>query len=154
MTQAERPTGKYYEELNIGDHWVTQRRTVTETDLVNFTSFSWDIHPAHTDAEYARAQFGRRLFHGPGIFSMATGLEMALGIKRGTSIVMLAINNWNMKAPVFVDDTIYVKETVAAKRETSKSDRGIITFHLQILNQKDEVCQEGDWLVMFHRIPK
>ncbi|REE07483.1 acyl dehydratase [Paraburkholderia sp. BL27I4N3] len=154
MTQStNRPPGKYYEELNVGDTWETKSRTVTETDLVNFTSFSWDTHPMHTNAEYARnSPFGQRLMHGPGVFAMASGLEIGLGFKEGTSLVMLGMT-WNMKNVVFIGDTIRVREVVASKRETKKPDRGIVTFDLEVLNQKDEIVQHGQWVIMFSRIP-
>ena len=39
----------------------------------------------------------------------------------------------------------------AATRPTSKGDRGIVTFDVSVVNQHDEVCQDGQWLVMFSR---
>ena len=30
-------------------------------------------------------------------------------------------------------------------------DRGVVRSRVQILNQRDEVCQEGDWLVLMSR---
>jgi acyl dehydratase len=154
MSELQRPLGLYYDEIEVGRSWTTQRRTVTETDLINFVGFSWDTHPMHTDLQFAKStQFGERLMHGPGVFAMASGLEIGLGFKRGTSLVMLGMT-WNLKLPVLIGDTIYVKETVASKRETKKPDRGIITFDLQVLNQRDEVCHDGQWLVMFMRRPE
>lgn len=150
-TTEARPTGKYFDELDVGDTWETAGRTITETDLVLFASWSGDNHPLHTNEEYAKTtQFGTRIFHGPGVFAAATGLEVRLGFKDGTAIAFLGMT-WNLKAPVMIGDTIRVKETVATKRESKKPDRGIITFDVAVLNQRDEVCQDGQWVVMFKR---
>jgi acyl dehydratase len=43
---------------------------------------------------------------------------------------------------------------VAATRPTSKGDRGIVTFDVEVLNQAGEVCQDGQWVVMFQRAPR
>ena len=58
---------------------------------------------------------------------------------------------WNLKAAVRIGDTIHVHQTVAATRPTSKGDRGIVTFDVEVLNQHGEVCQDGQWVVMFQR---
>lgn len=146
-----RPSGKFFDEFTIGETWDSPARTITEADITIFAGFSGDFHPLHTDAEFAKkTQFGQRLFHGPGAFAIATGLESRLGLKEGTAIAFLGMN-WSLKAPVFIGDTIRVRETVAVKKESKKPDRGVVTFDVAILNHRDEVCQDGQWLVMFKR---
>jgi acyl dehydratase len=146
-----RPSGKFFDEFNIGDTWDSPARTITEADVTIFAGFSGDYHPLHTDAEFAKkSQFGQRLFHGPGAFAIATGLESRLGLKEGTAIAFLGMT-WSLKAPIFIGDTIRVRETIAVKKESKKLDRGVVTFDVAILNQRDEVCQDGQWLVMFKR---
>ena len=70
----------------------------------------------------------------------------------GTLTAFLGMT-WNLKGAVRIGDTIHVHQTVAATRATSKGDRGIVTFDVEVLNQRDEVCQDGQWLVMFSRAP-
>lgn len=148
-----RPLGRFYEEFSVNDTWDSPARTITDADLVIFAGFSGDYHPLHTDEEYAKTtQFGKRIFHGPGAFAIATGLEFRLGIKEGTAIAFLGMT-WRNVAPVYIGDTIRVRETVAEMRETKKPDRGIVNFDVKILNQRDNVCQEGQWIVMFKRKP-
>ncbi len=149
--QVSRPTGMYYDDFEVGAAWETAARTITESDLVMFAGISGDYNPLHTDEEYSRqTQFGGRIFHGPGVFAVATGLESRLGIKDGTAIAFLGMT-WNLKAAVHIGDTIRVRQGVAAMRESKRSDRGIVTFDVQVLNQRDQVCQDGQWLVMFKR---
>jgi acyl dehydratase len=144
--------GLYFDDFSVGQSWVSPGRTITEADIVNFAGISGDFNPIHTDQEYAaRTQFGARLFHGPGVFAVATGLESRLGIKEGTAIAFLGMT-WNLRGPVLAGDTIRVEQSVAAvKPSSSKPDRGVVTFDVAVLNQRDEVVHDGQWLVMFSR---
>jgi acyl dehydratase len=145
--------GMYFDEFEVGQEWKSPARTITEADVVAFAGFSGDFNPLHTDEEFARTtQFKGRIFHGPGVFAIATGLESRLGIKEGTAIAFLGMT-WDLKAAVRIGDTIHVHQSVSTTRATSKGDRGIVTFDVQVLNQHDEVCQSGQWLVMFQRDP-
>jgi acyl dehydratase len=145
------PSARLYEEFTVGETWTTSRRTITETDVVIFTGFSGDNNPIHTDAEFAKTTiYGDRLLHGPAGFVIATGLESRLGIKEGTAIAFLGMT-WNMKGPIKIGDTLYVVQKVVGMRETKKSDRGIVTFHVALKNQREEVVQDGEWLVMMSR---
>ncbi|MBT2550240.1 MaoC/PaaZ C-terminal domain-containing protein [Arthrobacter sp. ISL-65] len=146
---------RYLEELDLGQQWTSAGRTVTEFDVVTFATWSGDMHPLHTNEEYAKTtEFGTRLFHGPGALSIAFGLEMALGWKNGSAIAFLGIDNWNLRAPIRIGDTISVREEVIGiKPSASKPDRGVVTTRVQILNQDGVICQEGDWIVLLSRRP-
>jgi acyl dehydratase len=144
--------GLHFEDFFVGQSWVTPARTITEADLVNFAGLTGDYNPLHTDEEFARAtQFGGRIFHGPGVFSVAIGLESRLGIKDGTALAFLGMT-WNLRGPVRIGDTIRAEQRVAEVRpSTSKPDRGVVTFDVVVKNQHGEVCHDGQWVVMFRR---
>jgi acyl dehydratase len=145
------PNARFYEELGIGDAWETPRRTITETDVVMFAAITGDHNPIHTDEEFAKTTaFGGRILHGPAGFAIATGLESRLGIKEGTAIAFLGMT-WDLRGPIRIGDTIRVRERVTGKRETKKPGAGIVTFYVALLNQRDEVVQEGEWKVMMIR---
>jgi acyl dehydratase len=146
---------RYFDELHLGQEWTSAGRTVTEYDVVTFATWSGDMHPLHTNEEYAKTtEFGGRLFHGPGALSLAFGLEMALGWKNGSAIAFLGINNWNLLAPIRIGDTITVHEEVTQlKPSSTKPDRGVVTTRVRIKNQHGVVCQEGDWVVLLSRRP-
>lgn len=146
--------GMYLDEFAIGQSWASPARTITEADVTNFAGLSGDYNPLHTDEVFAsKTQFGGRIFHGPGVFAVATGLESRLGIKEGTALAFLGMT-WSLKAPVKIGDTIHVEQAVAQVRpSSSKPDRGVVTFDVSVVNQRGEVCQDGQWVVMFKRQP-
>ena len=148
---ASRPPGRFFEELGVGEAWSTPARTITEADLVIFAGFSGDYNAMHTDEEFARSSpFGRRILHGPATFAIATGLESRLGLKDGTAIAFLGMT-WSLRAPVFIGDTIHVRQSVAEKRPSRKPDRGVVTFDVAVVNQRGETCQNGQWVLLFRR---
>src|SRR3546814_13490741 len=79
--------GLTYEEFHQGQSWTTQRRTVTEADVVMFCGVSGDFNPLHSDEEHCRGtRFGTRIAHGPLGMSMAIGLMSQLHLINGTAL--------------------------------------------------------------------
>ena len=137
-------TGLYWEEWKIGAEFVTSARTITETDIINFAGISGDYNPLHIDEEFCRnTQFGTRIAHGPLVYSIATGLIFQLHLYDDTLIAFLGFDSLKFTKPVKIGDTIHARVEVIEKRETSKSDRGIMKRLLQLLNQNNELVQEG-----------
>lgn len=143
--------GKSFDEFQVGQEFVTASRTVTEADVVAFAGLSGDFNPLHVDEEYAKnTPLKGRVAHGALILSMATGLANQLGIFEGTTIALLSMTT-RFIAPVRFGDTIRCQFRVVEKKESKKPDRGIATFGISILNQRDEPVIEGDWVVMLAR---
>ena len=137
-------TGLYWEEWKIGAEFVTSARTITETDIINFAGISGDYNPLHIDEEFCRnTQFGTRIAHGPLVYSIATGLIFQLHLYDDTLIAFLGFDSLKFTKPVKIGDTIHARVEVIEKRETSKSDRGIMKRLLQVLNQNNDLVQEG-----------
>lgn len=145
--------GLFFEEFEIGKEYETAGRTVTETDLVTFAYLSGDHNPLHTDVEFAKnTPWGQRLVYGMLGFVFASGLRARLGIFEGTVIAFLGVT-WDFKGPIFIGDTIRTRVSVIEKRPTKKLDRGIIKQKVVLLNQRDEVIQEGVMTQMMKRQP-
>ncbi|MGO4680201.1 MaoC/PaaZ C-terminal domain-containing protein [Microbacterium sp. 2MCAF23] len=144
---------KFFDDLELGTLWRSEARTITESDVVTFATWSGDMHPLHVDAEYAKSsQFGQRVFHGPGALSLAFGLEMRLGWKMGSAIAFLGIDDWRMPAPIFIGDTIHIREELIELRASaSKPDRGIARTRVEIVNQHGDICQHGEWAVLLFK---
>ena len=142
---------KFYDQFEVGDAWESPRRTITETDVVMFAAITGDHNPIHTDEEFAKTTvFGGRILHGPAGFAIATGLESRIGIKEGTAVAFLGMT-WDLKGPIRIGDTIHVRERVTGKRDTKKLTQGIVFFQVELVNQKNEVVQEGEWKIMMIR---
>jgi acyl dehydratase len=151
--QLPGPVGRYFEDLEIGDVATTASRTITETDIVNFMGLSGVFEELHMSLEYIKTKsvFGRRVSPGPLTFIIAEGLAVQSGLIHHTGMALLGINNMTYRAPVFCNDTINVTMEVTSKRETSKPDRGIVTFRHTIRNQNGEVVLEMDKTRMIRR---
>ena len=136
--------GMFWEEWEIGAEFQTASRTITEADVVNFAGISGDYNPLHIDEEFCKqTQFGTRIAHGPLVYSIAAGLLFQLHLYDDTLIAFLGFDSLKFTLPVKIGDTVRVRVEVLEKRETSKPDRGVMKRLLQVLNQRDEVVQEG-----------
>ncbi|MFV1857851.1 MAG: MaoC/PaaZ C-terminal domain-containing protein [Anaerolineales bacterium] len=143
--------GLTFDQFKVGDAYVSQSRTVTEADVVAFAGLSGDFNPLHTDALFAsETPFGERIAHGMLIASMATGMSNWTGVFEGTTIALME-QVIRYKGAVKFGDTIHLELAVAAKKETSKSDRGVVTFDTQVINQDGTTVIEGQWVLMMRR---
>ena len=139
----------YFEEFEVGQSVTSAGRTVTESDVVAFAALSGDWNAIHTDVEYAAAHvFGQRVAHGLLALSIATGLANRLGFMEETVLAFREIGTWKFSLPVFIGDTIRVRATVMETRPMRRLGGGLVTFKVEILNQKDEVTQRGTWSVL------
>ena len=140
--------GLYFEDYNIGDSATTQGRTVTEADIVSFAALSGDWNPIHVDAEYAKeGMFGERIAHGMLGLSIATGLAIRLGFLEETVIAFMGLD-WKFRGAIKIGDTIRMKAEVAEKKPMPRLGGGLVTFNVEVVNQRDETCQKGTWTVL------
>lgn len=145
---------KFFEDLLAGDRIVTPGRTITEADVVAFAQLTGDWNPIHTDVEFAKTTpYGQRLAHGLLGLSYALGLLDRTGAFSGSVIANLGIEEWKYPKPIFIGDTIRVVVTVTETRLTSDGKRGIVGRTFTVLNQRDEVVQEGRSPVMVRLRP-
>jgi len=139
-TMAE---GLYFEEFSTERTYPTSRRTITETDVVTFTTLCGFFEPLFFDQEYVEKEthYGKRIAPAALTFSIAEGLAILSGIVHKTGMALLGVNI-TVRRPVFVGDTLTVEISVAEKRETKKPDRGIVRFQHRVLNQRGETVME------------
>jgi acyl dehydratase len=154
MTTTPQPRGRYFEDFEVGQEFITPARTITLTDIVNFACLSGDFNEVHTNFEYCKTtQFGEPIAHGPLVYAIAAGLQYASGINDGTLLALLGIDNWRLLSPVKHGDTIRMHARVIDKKETSKADRGIVTFERRCVKQDGTVAQEMKATIMYKRRP-
>lgn len=143
--------GLMFDQFNVGDVFETQGRTVTEADTVNFAGISGDYNPLHTDEEFGKATpMGGRIAHGVLAVAISTGQANQLGIFEGTTIALMS-QSARYLAPVRFGDTIHLELKVAEKKESSKPDRGTITFEANVVNQLGKTVIEGQWVCLIKR---
>jgi len=139
MTEQRR----FFDEIALGEEYESPGRTVTESDIVMFAGLSGDYNVLHTDAEFMKQSiFGERIAHGllglaiqSGLFSRAT---------RAYATLAFVGLRWKFKAPVKIGDTIRLRAKVIARKDLSEPGRGLVTLERTLLNQRDEVVQQGE----------
>lgn len=147
--------GMYFDDFTVGQVLETPRRTITSTDIVNFACLSGDFNGVHTDWEYSRTTpFGEPIAHAPLIYAIMGGLQYASGVNDGTLLAVVGIDEWRMHLPVKHGDTLHMRSTVLETRETSKPERGIITFRREFVNQREEVVQSMKASFLYRRRPQ
>jgi acyl dehydratase len=134
---------RFFEEIAVGEEYESPGRTVTETDIVIFAGLSGDYNVLHTDAEFMKTSiFGERIAHGLLGLAIQSGL-LGRAMPPYATLAFVGVR-WKFKGPIKIGDTIRVWARVASKGEASKPDRGLITLERRVLNQRDEVVQEGE----------
>ena len=147
--------GLYFEEFSVGQKVVTEKRTITETDIMTFAALSGDNNRIHTDPEFSRTtMFGRQVAHGLLGLAVASGLAWQTGILDGTVIAFREVNEWKFVKPVFIDDTIYVELEVKEMKALPRIGGGSVTIALEVKNQNEDVCHRGLWTVLMMSKPK
>lgn len=132
--------GRCWEDQPVGYRFRTARRTVTEADLVAFVTLCGFSEGLFLDAEASRAEGGYsgRLVPGSLTFSYAEGLVVQSGVIAGTGVAYLGATV-EVKAPVFVGDTIEVHVGVTESRASSSPGRGVVTTLNEVFNQRGEL---------------
>jgi oxepin-CoA hydrolase / 3-oxo-5,6-dehydrosuberyl-CoA semialdehyde dehydrogenase len=152
------PFRKYFEELEVGEHLITHRRTVTEADIVNFGSVSGDHFYAHFDEIAAKdSMFGKRIAHGYFVLSAAAG--MFVDPAPGPVMLNYGLEELRFVAPVAPGDTIQVKlivkkKTVRQQRESDPKPFGMVWFDVEVRNQEQVIVAEYTILTLVERKKK
>ncbi len=150
---GEKKRGKYYEEFDVGEELVTQARTVAEADTINYTILSWDTNALHTDAVYCQSNgYGGVLAPLLLPIVFANGLGATLGFLAGTNRGALG-DWWEFVRPVKVGDTLRFRQVIVEKRDAEDPSTGIVTFGMEMINERDEVVSRGQRSALVARMP-
>jgi len=144
--------GLNFEQHEIGATFRTLGRTVSETDIVTFVNLCGFTEPLFMDMEYVAREsvFKRRAAPGALTFALAEGLIIQTGLIHGTGMAYLG-GDVRVVGPVLEGDTLAVEVEVTDKRETKKSDRGIVSYRHRVLNQRGELVLEAKVQRMIRR---
>lgn len=144
----------YAEDFEIGKGAQSGGRTITEADIVNYVGFSGDYDARYIDIEYAKRDlFGERIAPGMMAFDIAFGMwtwQHYNQFKQPPSNFAGHLTDTvTFLAPVKVGDTVSCKYRVASCRNSKSKPRvSIVKFDLQVINQRNELVQEGSTAMM------
>lgn len=131
--------GQFFEDLIVGRRFKTIGRTITEPDIVAFINCTGMTEVLFTNLEFLKheSDIKGRLAPGSMVYCFAEGLLVHATMQH-TGFAFLGMT-FKIEAPVFAGDTIHVEvEVTEARRSRSRPNRGIVTTHNRILNQKGE----------------
>ncbi len=133
--------GRRFDDFQVGQTFRTYRRTLTETDLVNFTQFAGLKLPIFIDAEAARqSAHGGRIM--PGFLTASVSAGMLESVVGDRILAALGMDEFRFKMPVRPGDTLGAEVRVDRKKETSDPSRGVLTLHVKLVNQHDQAVLE------------
>lgn len=125
--------GYALEDLHVGMQAVVSR-TITETDLRNFSGVSGDTNPMHLNEEYAsQTPFHGSIVHG---FLSASLISAVIGTRLPGPGCIYMSQTLKFLAPVRVGDTVYAVATV---REIIPEKRRVLL---------ETKCYVGDTVVI------
>jgi 3-hydroxybutyryl-CoA dehydratase len=146
--RADEVLDRPYDDLVEGEWFASRRRTITETDVVNFAALTGDWHQAHTDQVWAEQNiFGARVAHGLLIMSYAVGL-----VPNSYVLALRRVKNVVYKNPVRFGDTIQV-QGIVAKLQPFSDDVGMVVGRWKIVNQHDVTCLKMELEALWGREP-
>jgi acyl dehydratase len=137
-----------------GQQGMTEGRTLSEADIVNYAGFSADYNPLQVDREFARGSlFKQRIVHPMLVFNIA----FANWLRQWSRLSMPddgfpghVADSWQFIAPLYIGDTMHCRyKTLAVRHSRSRPSLGVLTFGLQMLNQREEVVQQGRVLMLY-----
>lgn len=139
-----------FADIDVGDRTVTQGRTISEADVVNFAGVSGDFNHLHTDADaMADSAFGERIAHGALVFAVMSGL---LWQSRGEEerehvVAFYGVDNLRFVNPCFIGDTVHVEREVIEKEPRDHPvATGIVRYAIEAVNQDDETVIAAEFL--------
>lgn len=135
MFNISEQKGKFFEEFNEGDTYITSRRTLREAELLEFCNLCWFNLSMFFDDIYASKEMPYKspVFPGPFIIPLAIGLFLKLGLYEKTVIAILGIQDLKFKSSLRVNDTMEAKIKILSKKDSKTySDRGILTLLFKV----------------------
>ncbi|PZR25736.1 MAG: phenylacetic acid degradation bifunctional protein PaaZ [Citrobacter freundii] len=137
------PFKKYYEELQVGDQLITDRRLITSEDIDRFADLSGDHFYAHlTGTDFSGTMFEKQVAHGYFIMSAAAGLFVD-SYEKNPVLLNYGIDELRFTKPVYPGATIYIRFTCKEKLPQDKKDetdiaKGIVKWLVEIFDETDE----------------
>jgi len=153
--EAEQHPFKYHwEDIQPGMSMKTHKRTITDSDIINFSNLTWDHFYAHTDITSLDGSiFEKRTAHGYFIISAAAGLFVYPN--KGPVAANYGLEECRFLRPLYHNDTIYVRLTCKQKvdRDVNGAEHpsGIVKWLAEIFDANDELVALATVLTMVRK---
>lgn len=159
------PFKKYYEELNVGDQIITEKRKITSEDIDKFADLSGDHFYAHLkETDFAGTMFEKQVAHGYFIMSASAGLFVD-SYEKNPVLLNYGIDELRFTKPVYAGAEMYVRFTCKEKipqdkKEVRKAEgfkrgddieKGIVKWLVEMLDETNETIGVATILTMVKR---
>lgn len=148
------PFTYHWEDIQPGMSLKTHKRTITDSDIINFANLTWDHFYAHTDTTSLEGSiFEQRTAHGYFIVSAAAGLFVYPN--KGPVAANYGLEDIRFLRPLYHNDTIYVRLTCKQKLDRDVNNKehpsGIVKWFVEIFDQEDELVAVATVLTMVQK---
>ena len=153
--EAEQHPFKYHwEDIEPGMSLKTNKRTLTDSDIINFANLTWDHFYAHTDITSLDGSiFEKRTAHGYFIIAAAAGLFVYPN--KGPVAANYGLEDCRFLRPLYHNDTIYVRLTCKQKVDrdvaTAEHPSGIVKWFVEVFDAADELVAVATILTMVQK---
>ena len=159
------PFTKYFEELQIGDQLITEKRVITSEDIDKFADLSGDHFYAHIKTtDFTGTMFEQQVAHGYFIMSLAAGLFVD-GYEKNPVLLNYGIDELRFTKPVYPGAEIHIRFTCKEKLPNDKRvvekpedlkrgddiDKGIVKWLVEMIDEADEITGVATILTMVQK---
>ncbi len=159
---GKHPFKKYFEELEIGDQVITDKRVITSEDIDKFADLSGDHFYAHIKTtDFTGTMFEQQVAHGYFIMSLAAGLFVD-SYEKNPVLLNYGIDELRFTKPVYPGSEIHIRFTCKEKLSNDKKiaenladfkkgddiDKGIVKWLVEIIDETNEVTGIATILTM------
>ncbi|HQV61791.1 MAG TPA: phenylacetic acid degradation bifunctional protein PaaZ [Chitinophagaceae bacterium] len=159
---GKHPFQKYFEELQIGDQIITEKRVITSEDIDRFADLSGDHFYAHIKTtDFTGTMFEQQVAHGYFIMSIAAGLFVD-SYEKNPVLLNYGIDELRFTKPVYPGAEIHIRFTCKEKLPNDKRviekpedfkrgddiDKGIVKWLVEMIDEVNEVTGLATILTM------
>jgi len=159
---GKHPFKKYFEELQIGDQIITDKRVITSEDIDRFADLSGDHFYAHIKTtDFTGTMFEQQVAHGYFIMSVAAGLFVD-SYEKNPVLLNYGIDELRFTKPVYPGAEVYIRFTCKEKLPNDKRviekpedfkrgddiDKGIVKWLVEFLDETNEITGVATILTM------
>jgi len=150
------PFRKYFEELQVGDQIITEKRLVTSQDIDRFADLSGDHFYAHLkNMDFADTMFDKQVAHGYFIMSVAAGLFVD-SYEKNPVLLNYGIDELRFTKPVYPGAEIHIRFTCKEKipqdqKEEKDIPKGIVKWLVEMIDEANEQVGIATILTMVKR---